>query len=152
MTCERCVAVWDNGRRDSMKKEYLVHEKLCDWGGGIWRSESTKMIIFGESINHNQDYGLPSIFRDPLNEIHWNICPNPYRGGKGFDQSGKECHFTLLDGRYHIRPPYIEFPISFISFIIPAHTFWGTQNTLPMEKHGVHRRHPVEDLCYGEAP
>ena len=79
-----------------MKKEYLVHENLCDWRGGIWRSESTKIVIFGESINHNQDYGLPSIFRDPLNEIHQNICPNPCRDGKRFEQSRKECSFTLV--------------------------------------------------------
>ena len=28
MTCESCVVVWDNGRRDSMKTEYLVM-KIC---------------------------------------------------------------------------------------------------------------------------
>ena len=54
------------------------------------------MTIFGESIHHNQDYGLPSIFRDPLNEIHRNICSNPCRGGKRFEQFGKECSFTLV--------------------------------------------------------
>ena len=58
--------------------------------------ESTKMTIFGKSIHHNQDYNLPSIFRDPLNKIHRNICPNPCRGGKSFEQSGKECSFTLV--------------------------------------------------------
>ena len=96
MTCESYVAVWDNGIRDSMKKEYLVHENFCNWRGGIWMVESTKMTIFGESIHHNQDYGLPSIFREPLNEIHWNICPNPWRGGKRVKQSIKECSFTLV--------------------------------------------------------
>ena len=54
------------------------------------------MMIFGEPINHNQDYGLPSIFREPLNEIHRNICPNPCRDGQRFEQSGKECSFTLV--------------------------------------------------------
>ena len=54
------------------------------------------MMIFGESINHNQNYGLPSIFREPLNEIHRNICPNPCRDGQRFEQSGKECSFTLV--------------------------------------------------------
>ena len=58
--------------------------------------ESTQITIFGESINHNQDYGLPSIFRDPLNEINRNICPNPCRDGKRFEQSGKECSFTVV--------------------------------------------------------
>ena len=53
-------------------------------------------MIFGEPINHNQDYGLPSIFREPLNEIHRNICPNPCRDGKRFEQSRKECSFTLV--------------------------------------------------------
>ena len=58
--------------------------------------ESTKMTIFGESINHNQDYGLPFRFREPVNEIHRNICPNPCRDGKGFEQVGEECSFTLV--------------------------------------------------------
>ena len=58
--------------------------------------ESTKMNIFRKSIHHNQYYGLPAIFREPLNEIHRNICPNPCRGGKRFEQSGKECSFTLV--------------------------------------------------------
>ena len=58
--------------------------------------ESTKMTIFGDPINQNQDYGLPSIYRDPLNEIHRNICPNPCRDGKRFKQSRKECSFTLV--------------------------------------------------------
>ena len=54
------------------------------------------MTIFGDLIHHNQDYGLPSIFREPLNEIRRNICPNPCRGGKRFEQSEKECSFTLV--------------------------------------------------------
>ena len=58
--------------------------------------ESTKMTIFGDSIHYNKDYGLPSIIREPLNEIHHNICPNPSRGGKRFKKSGKECSFTLM--------------------------------------------------------
>ena len=56
----------------------------------------TKMTIFGEEINQNQDHSLPSRFRDPFNEIHQNICPNPCRDRKGFDQSWKECRFTLV--------------------------------------------------------
>ena len=59
-------------------------------------AESTKMTIFGDSIHHNQDYGLPSIFREPLNEIHRNICPNPCMGGIRFEQSRRECSFTLV--------------------------------------------------------
>ena len=59
-------------------------------------AESTKLTIFGESIHHNQDYGLLAIFRDPLNEIRRNICSNPCRGGKRFEQFGKECSFTLV--------------------------------------------------------
>ena len=55
--------------------------------------ESTKMTIFGESINHNQYYGLPSIFREPVNEIHRNIYPNPCRDGKGFEQAEEEYSF-----------------------------------------------------------
>ena len=47
-------------------------------------------------INHNQDYGLPSRFREPVYEIHRNICPNPCRDGKGFEKAGEECSFTLL--------------------------------------------------------
>ena len=97
MTCESCIAVWYNGRRDAMKTEYMVHENLCNWGGSIWMAEGTKMTIFGESINHNQDYGLPSRFREPVDEIHRNICPNPCRDGKGFKQYGKGCHFTLME-------------------------------------------------------
>ena len=59
-------------------------------------AESTKMTIFGESINHNQDYGLPPRFREPVDEIHRNIYPNPCRDGKGFEQAGEECSFTLV--------------------------------------------------------
>ena len=58
--------------------------------------ESTKMTIFGELINHNQDYSLPSRFRNPVDEIHRNICPNPCRDWKGFKQAREECSFTLL--------------------------------------------------------
>ena len=58
--------------------------------------ESTKMTIFGDPINHNQDYGLPSIFRDIFNEIHRNIYPNPCRDGKGFEEVEEECSFTLV--------------------------------------------------------
>ena len=58
--------------------------------------EIKKMTIFGESINHNQDYGLSSIFRELVNEIHRNIYPNPCRNGQGFEQAGKECSFTLV--------------------------------------------------------
>ena len=59
-------------------------------------AESTQMTIFGELINHNQDYGLPYKFKEPCNEIHQNIYPNLYRDGKRFDQSRKECSFTLV--------------------------------------------------------
>ena len=59
-------------------------------------AKSTKMTIFGESINHNQDYGLPSRFRDLVDEIHQNIYPNPCRDGQGFEQAGEECSFTLV--------------------------------------------------------
>jgi len=59
-------------------------------------AEGKKMTIFGEVINHNQDHCLPSRFREPFNEIHRNICPNPCRDGQGFEQSRKECHFTLV--------------------------------------------------------
>ena len=59
-------------------------------------AESTKMTIFGESINHNQDYGLPYRFREPVDEIHQNICPNPCRDGQGFKQAGEECSFTIV--------------------------------------------------------
>ena len=59
-------------------------------------AESTKMTIFGELINHNQDYGLPSRFREPFHEIHRHIFPNPCRDGKGLEQAGEECSFTLV--------------------------------------------------------
>ena len=59
-------------------------------------AESTKMTIFGESIHHNQNHSLPSIFREPFNEIHRNICPYPGRYGKGLKQSRKGCCFTLI--------------------------------------------------------
>ena len=58
--------------------------------------ERKKMIVFGESINHNQNYGLPSIFRDPIDEIHRNIYPNTCRDGQGLEQAGEECSFTLV--------------------------------------------------------
>ena len=58
--------------------------------------ESTKMTIFGKSINHNQDYGIPSIFREPVDEIHRNIYRNPCRDGQGFEQAREECSFTLV--------------------------------------------------------
>ena len=54
------------------------------------------MVIFGESINHNQYYGLPSRFREPVDEIHRNICPNPCRDGQGFEQAREDCSFTLV--------------------------------------------------------
>ena len=58
--------------------------------------ESTKMTIFGESIKHNRDYDIPSKFREPVDEIHRNICPNPCTDGKGFEQAREECSFTLV--------------------------------------------------------
>ena len=59
-------------------------------------AKSTKMIIFGELINHNQDYSLSFRFRDPADEIHRNIYPNPCRDGQVFEQAGEECSFTLV--------------------------------------------------------
>ena len=58
--------------------------------------EGTKIPLFGETINHKQDHSVPSICRDPSNEIQRNICPNPCRDGKWFEKSRKECHFTLV--------------------------------------------------------
>ena len=58
--------------------------------------ERKKMTIFGEPINQNQDYGLPSKFRDPLNECHRNIFPIPCRDGKRLEKYRKECSFTLV--------------------------------------------------------
>ena len=59
-------------------------------------AESTKMTIFGESINHSQYYGILSRFRELVDEIHRNICPNICRDGKGFEQAGEESSFTLV--------------------------------------------------------
>ena len=59
-------------------------------------AERTKMTIFVELINHNQYYGLPSRFRELVDEIHRNICPNPCRDGQGFKQAEEECSFTLV--------------------------------------------------------
>ena len=58
--------------------------------------ERKKMTMFGEPINQNQDYGLPSRFREPFDEIHQNIYPNPCRDGKGFEQAMEERSFTLV--------------------------------------------------------
>ena len=58
--------------------------------------ENKKVTIFGELIKHNQDYSLPSRFREPVDEIHQNICPNPCSDGQGFEQAGEECSFTLV--------------------------------------------------------
>ena len=54
--------------------------------------EGTKMTIFGEVINQNQYHCIPSIFRDPFNEIHQNICPNSCKEelDVGRDASRKE--------------------------------------------------------------
>ena len=60
-------------------------------------AESTKTKIFGELINHIQDYILLSRFREALNEIHQNICPNPCRDGQSFEQSRKKFSFTLME-------------------------------------------------------
>ena len=87
--------------------------------------ESTKITIFGESINHNKDYGLPSRFREPVDEIHRNIYPNPCRDGKRFDQSRKECTFTLvaLEGSTFGNHLFlVSFP-SKRSYVVPTHTF-----------------------------
>ena len=54
------------------------------------------MTIFGESINQNQYYGLPTKFRYPIDEIHQNISPNLCRDGQGFEQAREECSFTLV--------------------------------------------------------
>ena len=97
--------------------------------------ESTKMTKFGDLINHNQGYGLPSRFRDPFNEIHRNIYPNPCRDGKGFEQAREECSFTLvaptgitfsnrlLNFRFHSLPKEVtSCPlIRFEEPIVPCH-------------------------------
>ena len=66
-----------------MKTEYLVHETLCNQGGGILLVERKKMSIFGDSINHNQDYGLPARFRELVDDIHRNIYQILVGMGKG---------------------------------------------------------------------
>ena len=60
--------------------------------------EGTKLTICGEVINHNQDHYIPSIFRDPFNEIHRDICPNPCRDGLdvGRDASRKEKNMMVI--------------------------------------------------------
>ena len=75
-----------------MKTKDLGQENLSNGGGCIGMAESTKMTIFGEAINHNQNYSLPSRFRDPFNEIHQNICLDLRRDGPnvGRDASRKE--------------------------------------------------------------
>ena len=110
-----------------MKTEDMVHENLCVSGGGIWMDENKKMPIFGELINHNQDYGLPSRFRETFDEIHRNICPNPCRDGQGFKQVEEECSFTLvvlagitfnnhlLNFPFHSLPKYVN-PCPLIRF------------------------------------
>ena len=71
-------------------KIYATEEAVYGW------MREKKMTIFGEPINHNQDYSLPSKFREPVYEIHRNIYPNPCRAGQGFEQAEEECSFTLV--------------------------------------------------------
>ena len=110
--------------------------------------ESTKLTIFGDSINHNQYYGLPSRFREPFNEIHRNICPNPCRDGKIFEQSGKEYHFTLLELACITFNHHMS---NFLFHSLPKEVI-SFQSALPMEKNGVHGRQQVEDMCSRESP
>ena len=60
--------------------------------------EGTKMTIFGDVINDNQDHCVPSMFRDPFNEIHQNVCANLCRDGPGVgrDASRKEQNATFI--------------------------------------------------------
>ena len=55
-------------------------------------NKGTKMTIFRELINHNQDHYLPSRSRVPFNEIHRDIHPNLCRDGPdvGRDASGNK--------------------------------------------------------------
>ena len=86
--------------------------------------EETKMTIFEETINHNQYHYIPSGFRDPFNEIHKNIYPNLCRDGKGFEQSQKECRFSLLalEGikfKHHLLNfPFHSLPKEVIPFLL----------------------------------
>ena len=110
-----------------MKKEGLVFENLCDEGSGIWMDEGTKITMFGEVINQNQYQCLPSIFREPFNEIHRNICPNLCREWERVQAIPKGFSFHPCGtGRYHIQPPFVEFPFSFPSknsYTVPSNTF-----------------------------
>ena len=87
-------------------------------------NESTKMTKFGELINDNQDYGLPSIFRECFNEIHRIIFPNPCRDEKGFYHSGKECRFTLVTlecitfDHHMLNFPFHSLPKEVMSFML----------------------------------
>ena len=96
MIGESRITIRDNGRRHSMKMKDLVQENLSNGRGCIGMAESTKMTIFGEAMNHNQNHTVPSIFREPVNEIHRNICPYLGRYGQGLEQSQKGCCFTLI--------------------------------------------------------
>ena len=116
-------------------------------------AEGTKMNIFGEEINQNQDHCIPSIFRYPFNEIHQIIYPILCRDGKGFEQSEKECRSTLVVlegitfGHHMLNFPFHSLPKEVTSCLLIRF-----EQPRSMEKHGVHRRHPGEDMCFGEAP
>ena len=60
--------------------------------------EGTKMTIFGEEANYNQDHCFPAILRDPFNEIYQNVYLDLWRDGfdVGRDASRKERNMMVL--------------------------------------------------------
>ena len=52
---ESGVSVRDNRIRHAMKLEYIIHEYMRHFGSCEWVLKSTKMSIFGETIDYHHD-------------------------------------------------------------------------------------------------
>jgi hypothetical protein len=52
---ESGIYVIDNRMRHAMKIEDIIHENLSHCGCGEWVLKSTKMSIFGNTINYHHD-------------------------------------------------------------------------------------------------
>jgi hypothetical protein len=93
---ESWISVNDNRMRHAMKFEYIIHKKLSHCGCGEWVLKSTKLSIFGKTINYHHDDRLISQFRETNNEIHRNIPSNSRGNWKWLEHAWRFEYLSLI--------------------------------------------------------
>lgn len=58
-----------------MEAHYVDEERAGNRCCRVWVPERDEVRVIGESVNDGEDDALAMDFRQPLDEVHGNICP-----------------------------------------------------------------------------